>query len=41
MSVSGKKWTERKPNNRIIEKATITENGNLTKKYEYLKDYIS
>ena len=28
-------------NNRIIEKATITENGNLKKKYEYLKDYIS
>ena len=28
-------------NNRIIENATIAKNGNLTKKYEYLKDYVS
>lgn len=29
------------PNNIIIENATIAKNGNLTKKYEYLKDYVS
>ena len=28
-------------NNRIIEKATIAKDGNLTEKYEYLKDYVS
>ena len=28
-------------NNKIIENATIAKNGNLTKKYEYLKDYVS
>jgi len=27
-------------NNEIIERATIAEDGNLTKKYEYLKDYV-
>ena len=29
------------PNNGIIENATIAKNGNLTKKYGYLKDYVS
>ena len=28
-------------NNKLIENATIAKEGNLTEKYEYLKDYVS
>ena len=31
----------REKNNDVIKKATVAEKGNLTERFEYLRDYIS